>query len=172
MTSVPRLLLVEDDKALATILQEYLHEVGYSLTMCQDGDTALSLLKQKHFDIVLSDIVLPGEQDGWAILGAASDRPADTLVILMTGYAGMDDAATAVEKGAYDFISKPIQFPELRVRLDNAVRYQNLLRAWMNKRGDDLRLPADPMTVPKAVTRLYRDHHMLSAHANATGYKE
>ena len=48
----------------------------------------------------------------------------------MTGYSGIADALHAVEQGAYDFVSKPFQLPEIRVRLDNAARYEKLLRRW------------------------------------------
>jgi len=157
MTGIPGLLLVEDDRALGAILREFLSDAGYKVIICHDGETALKMLKHEHFDLVLTDINLPGQQDGWFILHEASGNPADTLVILMTGYSGLDDAATSVEKGAYDFISKPIQFPELRVRLDNAVRYQNLLRVWQAREGKAAFVSA-PGRIGGAgtATRLYR----------------
>lgn len=124
----PRLLLVEDDEALAALLEEYLGDAGYDVTLSRRGDTALDLLSQEAFDLVLTDIVLPGA-DGLTILQAAAGEPLRTLVILMTGYSGVEDALHAVDKGAYDFVSKPFQLPEIRVRLDNARKYQLLLRA-------------------------------------------
>lgn len=122
-----RLLLVEDDEALAALLKEYLESGGYAVEWHERGDTALESLRVNHFDLVLSDIVLPGA-DGLQILKEAGSEAARTLVILMTGYSGIEDALHAVEKGAYDFVSKPFQLPEIRVRLDNAARYQQLLR--------------------------------------------
>ena len=123
-----RLLIVEDDEALAALLEEYLGEAGYAVTLCRRGDAALKMLEQESFDLVLTDIVLPGA-DGLTILQRAGGAPLHTLVILMTGYSGVEDALHAVERGAYDFVSKPFQLPEIRVRLDNARRYQLLLRA-------------------------------------------
>jgi len=156
MTAIPSLLLVEDDRALAAILHEFLSDAGYKIIICHDGEMALKILNREHFDLVLSDINLPGQSDGWSILRDAGRDPADTLVVLMTGYSGLDDAVIAVKRGAYDFISKPIQLPELRVRLDNAVRYQNLLRAWQTREGK-VSLPApDQIRLSRAVNRLYR----------------
>jgi DNA-binding NtrC family response regulator len=129
-----RLLVVEDDEALAALLEEYLGEAGYTVTVCRRGDTALEKLKQAPFDLVLTDIVLPGA-DGLTILQQAGGEPLRTLVILMTGYSGVEDALHAVEKGAYDFVSKPFQLPEILVRLDNARKYQQLLRALEPKAG-------------------------------------
>jgi DNA-binding NtrC family response regulator len=123
------LLLVEDDRSLATLLQEYLSDAGYKVCLCTRGEEAIEKLQTEHFDLVLTDIVLP-QVSGLCILDEASGNPASTLVILMTGYSGLEDAMHAVRKGAYDFISKPFQFPELCVRLDNAARYQALLRKW------------------------------------------
>ena len=123
------ILVVEDDSALAELLQEYLSESDYHITLHTRGDSALEHLERERFDLVLSDIVLPGA-DGISILRrvTAEYTPEQTLVLLMTGYSGIDDALHAVEKGAYDFVSKPFRLPEIRVRLDNASRYQRLLR--------------------------------------------
>jgi len=123
------LLLVEDDKPLANLLQGYLKEAGYEVTLCRRGKDALERLQTEHFDLVLTDIVLP-QLSGLSILEQACGDPASTLVIVMTGYSGLEDALHAVRKGAYDFVSKPFQLPELCVRLDNAARYQTLLRRW------------------------------------------
>jgi len=124
-----RLLIAEDDQALAALLDEYLSEAEYDVTLCHRGDEALKALREKHFDLVLTDIVMPGA-DGLTVLAEADVGAETTLVVLMTGYSGIEDALHAVEQGAYDFVSKPFQLPEIRVRLDNAARYQSLLRRW------------------------------------------
>jgi len=133
--SRPRLLIAEDDEALAALLEEYLSEADYDISVCHRGDEALKLLQQEHFDLVLSDIVMPGA-DGLTLLAEAHSEPTKTLVVLMTGYSGIEDAIHAVEQGAYDFVSKPFQLPEIRVRLDNAARYQSLLRRWNAVQGE------------------------------------
>ena len=130
----PRLLIAEDDLALAILLEEYLTESGYDVLLCHRGDDAIKHLKKEHFDLVLSDIVMPGT-DGLSVLDEVRHDPLKTLVILMTGYSSVEDAIHAVEKGAYDFVSKPFQLPEIRVRIDNAARYQRLLRRWQGLNG-------------------------------------
>jgi len=130
-----RLLIAEDDEALAALLEEYLSESGYEITLCHRGDDALEKMSQDHFDIVLTDVVMPGA-DGLTVLAAANKDSIRTLVILMTGYSGIEDALHAVEQGAYDFVSKPFQLPEIRVRLDNAARYQALLRRFQAVSGE------------------------------------
>ncbi len=133
-----RLLIVENDVALTELLVEYLKDFDYTSTVCHDGTSALDLLKDEQFDLILSDIMLP-DISGLDILknvlkGSSSD-PTQSMVILMTGFSDIGDAINFVDQGAYDIIYKPFQFPIMRLRLDNAVRYQHLLRLYM-KGGD------------------------------------
>ncbi len=127
--TAPRLLIAEDDEALGALLEEYLSASGYAVTLLQRGDDAIAVIAQPHFGIVLTDIVMPGA-DGLQVLAASKGNPSKTLVLLMTAYSGIEDAIHAVNQGAYDFVSKPFQLPEIRVRIDNAMRYQSLLRKW------------------------------------------
>lgn len=122
-----RLLIIEDDTALAALLEEYLSESNYHVQVINDGNSAIELLASQHFDVVLSDIMLPGV-DGMTILKKVGGDFTRTIVVLMTGYSGIDDALSAVKQGAYDFVSKPFQLPEIRIRLDNAAGHQKLLR--------------------------------------------
>jgi len=130
-----RLLLAEDDEALASLLEEYLLEAEYDVDVHHRGDTAMAALRQQHFDLILSDIVMPGA-DGLELLSYVREHMPDSMVLLMTGYSGIENALHAVEQGAYDFVSKPFQLPELRVRLDNAARYQRLLRQFKELKGE------------------------------------
>ena len=158
----PRLLLAEDDEALASLLEEYLREANYDVVVCHRGDVALQRLKAEAFDLLLSDIVMPGA-DGLMLLDYIQHSKNDTMVLLMTGYSGIENALHAVELGAYDFVSKPFQLPEIRVRLDNAARYQCLLR-----RFDALNAEAIPVVESKQpggqmVERAY-GHYSAGAH--------
>ncbi len=150
------LLIVEDDAALAAILEEYLSDAAYDVNVLYNGDSALKLLADESFDLILSDVMLPGAS-GMAILQKLGGNPEHTLVILMTGYSGIDDALSAVEEGAYDYISKPFRLPEVRVRLDNAVAYQRLLRKLMEL-NTDVPLPLKPYkkTSGETAMRVYR----------------
>ncbi|MFQ5518830.1 MAG: response regulator, partial [Mariprofundus sp.] len=127
---------------LASLLEEYLLEANYDVVVHHRGDTALDALKQEHFDLLLSDIVMPGA-DGLTLLRYIHEHDLDTLVLLMTGYSGIENALHAVEQGAYDFVSKPFQLPEIRVRLDNAGRYQRLIRKFQQLNGTSSQPPVE-----------------------------
>ncbi len=151
----PRLLIAEDDEALAALLDEYLSTAGYDILLCHRGDDALKALQDEHFDVVLSDIVMPGAS-GLNVLAACHEEPVRTIVLLMTAYSGIEDAIQAIAQGAYDFVSKPFQLPEIRVRLDNAVRYQSLLRQWHEQQTQTRTQPTElfvsftpPITQPE-----------------------
>jgi len=150
-----RLLLAEDDEALGSLLEEYLLEANYDVVMFNRGDTALEALQNERFDLVLSDIVMPGV-DGLALLRHVRESDDDTLILLMTGYSGIENALHAVSEGAYDFVSKPFQLPEIRVRLDNAARFQKLMRKYNQLTGADQGGPKDSVQPSgKAVVRAY-----------------
>jgi len=149
-----RLLLAEDDEALAALLEEYLLEAGYDVHLCHRGDVAISALHREAFDLVLSDIVMPGA-DGLALLSFVREHRPDTLVLLMTGYSGIENALHAVEQGAYDFVSKPFQLPEMRVRLDNAARYQHLLYQFKKLKGEVSMPTESPQAGGQMVVRAY-----------------
>lgn len=144
----PRLLLAEDDEALSSLLEEYLREADYDVVTYRRGDTALEALRNERFDLVLSDIVMPGA-DGLMLLRHVRESEGDTLILLMTGYSGIENALHAVAEGAYDFVSKPFQLPEIRVRLDNAARYQQLLREYNRLvAGEGTNVSESPVGVP------------------------
>jgi len=149
--TLPRLLIAEDDEALGALLQEYLSASGYEVTLVQRGDDAIAAARQQHFDMILTDIVMPGA-DGIQVLAANKGDPAKTLVILMTAYSGIEDAIHAVTQGAYDFVSKPFQLPEIRVRLDNAMRYQSLLRKWTAQAQQQAQQEFVPYSIPEPLS--------------------
>ncbi|WP_157821332.1 response regulator [Mariprofundus ferrinatatus] len=130
------MLIIEDDTALAALLEEYLSAFDYDIQVINNGEAAIELLSRQHFDMVLSDIMLPGA-NGMTVLKAVGGDFVRTIVVLMTGYSGIEDALSAVKQGAYDFVSKPFQLPEMKIRLDNAANYQALLRKVQGEKNFD-----------------------------------
>jgi DNA-binding NtrC family response regulator len=150
-----RLLIIEDDTALAAILEEYLSESNYDIQVINDGSSAIELLSRQHFDVVLSDIMLPGV-DGMTILKKVGGDFTRTIVILMTGYSGIDDALSAVKQGAYDFVSKPFQLPEIKIRLNNAASYQKLLRQLQGESHSNHKVEQTAVKIYSSLKASYR----------------
>jgi DNA-binding NtrC family response regulator len=133
------LLLVEDESALREAVAEQLTDRGYHVEQADSGETAIAQLADFAFDIIITDLRLPGI-DGSAVVEAAVERYPDIIAIVITGYGTVKDAVDAIKRGARDFVSKPFQIDELLHVLDSALEQRRLrsenayLRAQLEER--------------------------------------
>jgi two-component system, NtrC family, response regulator AtoC len=123
--STPHLLFVDDEATLRGINAERLKERGYQVEEAESGERALALLDQFAFDIIITDLRLPGI-DGSRLIEAARDRYPGIIAIVITGFGTVKDALDAGKRGAADFISKPFQFDELIHKLEKALEQRRL----------------------------------------------
>ena len=119
------LLLVEDEDALREVTAERLGEHGYRVTQAASGEAALEALAGFAFDLVLTDLRLPGI-DGTTLIEAAVDRYPNIVGLVVTGYGTVKDAVEAIKRGASDFITKPFQFDHLLHLLASALEQRRL----------------------------------------------
>jgi len=127
--SVPSsLLIVDDEEAVRDALSRRLERKGFRVTACPNGRRALELLGERQFDLVLLDVVMSG-LDGFQVLEALRSRYniAELPVIMATAKHDSEDVVRALELGANDFVSKPIDFPVALARIQNqlALRRSN-----------------------------------------------
>ncbi len=116
-----RLLLVEDERILRVTLRDVLEEDGWQVTALADGGAALRAAEDKPFDLVLTDVRLPG-LDGLALFRRLRQIAPDVAVVLMTAYADFDDAVAVMREGARDYVVKPFETDELLLRLGRVRR--------------------------------------------------
>ena len=119
------LLLVEDEDALREVTAERLGEHGYRVTQAASGEAALEALADFAFDLVLTDLRLPGI-DGTTLIEAAVERYPNIVGLVVTGYGTVKDAVEAIKRGASDFITKPFQFDHLLHLLSSALEQRRL----------------------------------------------
>jgi len=119
------LLLVDDESALRSVVAERLVEHGFEVTEADSGEKALELLSQFAFDVVISDLRLPG-MDGRQVIEAALERYPGIIPIVVTGYGTVKDAVDAIKRGAADFVAKPFQFEELLHVLHTSLEQRRL----------------------------------------------
>jgi DNA-binding NtrC family response regulator len=119
------LLLVEDEAPLRQALAERLAEHGFEVEQADTGEQAIEQLAEFAFDIVITDLRLPG-LDGTRVLEAALLRYPDIVGIIVTGYGTVKDAVEAIKRGATDFVTKPFQFDELLHALNSALEQRRL----------------------------------------------
>lgn len=122
MTAQPfKLLVVDDEAAMREVLELRLSQSGFEVQVAANGEEARDLIEQFEPDIVLSDVVLP-DTTGVQLLADFIESDADRPVILMTGYATVDSAVEAMKHGAFDFLTKPLDYRQLEKTLDAAGR--------------------------------------------------
>ena len=137
--ATPHLLFVDDESALRTLMAERLMERGFEVVQADTGEKALQLLDQFAFDVVITDLRMPGI-DGARVIEAAVQRYPGIVCIVITGYGTVKDAVDAIKRGASDFIAKPFQFDELMHVLEKAMEQRRLasenayLRAQLEER--------------------------------------
>src|SRR4051812_37340771 len=125
--STKHLLIVEDEAPLRRAVAEQLAAHGYHVEQAESGETALAQLAEFAFDIIITDVRLPG-LDGSAVIEAATARYPEIIAIVVTGYGTVKDAVEAIKRGACDFVSKPFQIDELLHVLDSALEQRRLKR--------------------------------------------
>jgi DNA-binding NtrC family response regulator len=118
-------LIVEDETSLRQAIAEQLSDRGYRVEQAESGEAAVARLAEFAFDIILTDLRLPGI-DGSAVVEAAVARYPDIVAIVITGYGTVKDAVEAIKRGARDFISKPFQIDELLHVLDVGLERRRL----------------------------------------------
>ncbi|HFD39310.1 MAG TPA: response regulator transcription factor [Anaerolineae bacterium] len=122
MFRVPgRVLVVDDDQDTRDLVTEILAQEGYQVRSCTTGEEAIALLERETFDLILSDIKMPGI-NGIELLRHVRARGLDTIVILMTAYASVETAVQALRGEAFDYLVKPFSLMELRQRVRHALQ--------------------------------------------------
>ena len=132
--SPKHLLLVEDEAPLREALAEQLTDRGMDVVQADTAERALEALTQFAFDIVVTDLRLPGV-DGTRVIEAAVERYPEIIGIVMTGYGTVRDAVEIIKRGAADFVTKPFQFDELWHALQGAIEQRRLRseNAWLRE---------------------------------------
>jgi len=122
----PRILVVDDEPQVVQIFHELLAQRGYAVEVSSDGDDAIRRVTTGKFDLVLTDINLPGV-DGLEVVRAAKAADKDTCVILITGYASTTTAIDALRQGAYDYITKPFDLWETAKAIERGLESRFLV---------------------------------------------
>jgi DNA-binding NtrC family response regulator len=123
------ILIVEDDTITLSLLAKKLRKEGFGVETTHDGDDALRRITDKPFDVVLTDLLMPGELDGMGVLEKIKAEHKQTEVILITAYISVESAVEAMKKGATDFLTKPINIDELIMRLNKIETVKSLAKA-------------------------------------------
>jgi two-component system response regulator PilR (NtrC family) len=122
-----QILVVDDEGAQREVLRTILSSEGYRVETAGTAAEALQKSGRMHFDLVLTDLRMPGA-DGLSLVGQLTREDPPTLVILMTAYGSMDSAEQAVKQGAFDYLTKPLEREELLLTVERAFERMRLIQ--------------------------------------------
>lgn len=120
-----RILLIDDEMIALSNLTHVLEREGYEVTACKDGETGLTEMQTTPFDLVLTDLRMPGI-DGMDVLRHLRETSPDVPVIMLTGHATLDSAVDAMKAGAYHYIAKPFRLDEVREVVRSALELSRI----------------------------------------------
>ncbi|RLB94279.1 MAG: hybrid sensor histidine kinase/response regulator [Deltaproteobacteria bacterium] len=123
----PRVLVVDDEVRIQKACRRLLTEEGCDVEVAQNGIQGLKMIEEKHFDIILLDLMMPGIS-GLDVLKDVKSHHPDTVVIIITGYATLEHSIETMKKGAFDFLSKPFSPQELRLVISKAIEFIRTLQ--------------------------------------------
>jgi len=125
VNALPKVLLVEDEPDFRNLVAHELGEEGYGVSVATDGLAAISCLAENEYDVVVTDVRMPGAS-GVEVLRAARTRMPDTEIVMTTGYASLDLAIECLRAGAFDFVQKPFNVVDLVSTVGRALARRRL----------------------------------------------
>ena len=129
-----KVFIVDDEPLMRLSMRDALEGLGCEVTAAATGTEGLAILSTRQFDIVITDLRLPGA-DGLAILKESKERCPTTEVILITAHGSVDTAVGAITLGAYDYITKPFQMDELLLIVERVGKIIALRRESLESKG-------------------------------------
>jgi two-component system, OmpR family, copper resistance phosphate regulon response regulator CusR len=142
-----RILIVEDDRKVGAFLEKGLKEENYAVDLCRTGDEALYEAQINSYDVIILDIMLPGE-DGFTICRKLREKSILTPIIMLTAKDNLEDKIIGLTEGADDYLTKPFSFEELLARIRALFRRNQDYKTGKLSVGD---LVLDP--IKRTVTR-------------------
>jgi DNA-binding NtrC family response regulator len=128
------ILIVDDEPLIRATLSEFLTQEGFEVQTCANGEEALAAAAQRHFDVALCDVQLPG-MDGMELLDRLLKISSETFVLLITAYATVENAVEAFQRGAQDYLMKPILLEEASNKIRRLLSFRSLCQEnqWLRR---------------------------------------
>jgi two-component system, NtrC family, response regulator AtoC len=130
-----KILIVDDEDYMREVVRAALKNAGFEVDEAADGNSALTMLRQHPYNVIITDLRLPG-QSGEAILEEAISLFPETVVIVMTGFGNIQSAVEAIRRGAFDYLPKPFQLDELVMRVEKGLEERQLKSENRRLRGE------------------------------------
>jgi two-component system, NtrC family, nitrogen regulation response regulator NtrX len=123
---MPRILVIDDERAIRNTLKEVLEYEKHEVDLAEDGPSGLEMFASNSYDVVLCDIKM-AKMDGLEVLARLEEISTTVPVIMISGHGNIDTAVEAIKKGAYDFLEKPLDLNRLLITIRNAMDKSTLI---------------------------------------------
>lgn len=120
-------LIVDDDPDVLDMLKRLLEKLEYTPFVASNGEQGINIIDKNKIDVVVSDLVMP-EMNGMELLKRVKSRKGDIPFVMITGYPTIETAVEAIQKGAYDYLTKPFQVEDVQIKIDRALEKRGLRR--------------------------------------------
>jgi len=134
MNAAARILVADDEEIVRESLREWLTGAGHRVEVAESGKAALALLRDRTFDVMITDLKMPS-MDGIALIKEAHKIAPDLEAIIMTAYGSVSSAVAAIREGAYDYVEKPFCPERVEILIDKILRQNQLREEIINLRG-------------------------------------
>jgi two-component system, NtrC family, nitrogen regulation response regulator NtrX len=121
-----QILVIDDERSIRNTLKDILEYENHQVDLAENGLAGINLFKQNHYELVLCDIKMP-EMDGIEVLTQMCELNSDVPIVMISGHGNIETAVESIKKGAYDFISKPLDLNRLLVTVKNSLERQDLV---------------------------------------------
>ena len=125
--STPTILVIDDEERVREGCRKVLAREGYEVTIAESGAVGLKMIEGRHYDVILLDLMMPS-LSGFDVLAHVKALHPDTVIIVISGYATVENSIEAMKRGAFDFIPKPFSPEQLRVLTRKAIEYTRAMQ--------------------------------------------
>jgi DNA-binding NtrC family response regulator len=128
------LLIVDDEENVRHVLKDFFEKLDYAVVTADSGEDALNKFIPGRFDSIISDLFMPNI-DGMGLLKRVRQQDTRVKFLMITGYPSIDGAVEAMKEGAYDYVTKPFKFDDIKIKLERALQTQRLEKAFKKVNG-------------------------------------
>lgn len=122
-----KILVIDDERSIRNLMQEILEDEGHSVDVAEDGAKGVEMADKEKYDVIFCDIKMPN-LPGEEVLDTLHEKGIETPVIMISGHGDIDTAVSCIKKGAFDFLSKPLDLNRILITIKNATERSNLIQ--------------------------------------------
>lgn len=128
------ILIVDDEEDILQLMSETVSRWGYNPIIARDGEDALQKFTELPIDMMITDLRMP-KRDGMTLLDQVKQLDPETVVILFTGYPAVQSAVDALKKGAFDYLTKPVDLADLRTKVERGLKIRRRATSSLTLKG-------------------------------------